>query len=42
MAQRHAGWPPLTLFRGLLLTTWHGLSDIKLAEALDNRTRDPS
>jgi IS5 family transposase len=32
------GWPPLALFRGLLLATWHDLSDIKLAEALDDRT----
>jgi transposase, IS5 family len=31
------GWPPLALFRGLLLATWHDLSDIKLAEALDDR-----
>ena len=32
------GWPPLALFRGLLLATWHDLSDVKLAEALDDRT----
>lgn len=32
---RHS-WPPLAPFRGLLLTTWHGLSDVKLAEALDD------
>src|SRR3712207_5899833 len=31
------GWPPLALFRALLLATWHDLSDIKLAEALDDR-----
>jgi IS5 family transposase len=31
------GWPPLALFRGLLLATWHDLSDIRLAEALDDR-----
>jgi len=27
----------LALFRGLLLATWHDLSDIKLADALDDR-----
>jgi transposase, IS5 family len=32
------GWPPLALFRGLLLATWYDLSDVKLAEALDDRT----
>ena len=32
------GWPPLALFRALLLATWHDLSDVKLAEALDDRT----
>ena len=31
------GWPPLALFRGLLLATWYDLSDVKLAEALDDR-----
>ncbi|HEX6010552.1 MAG TPA: IS5 family transposase [Geminicoccaceae bacterium] len=31
------GWPPPALFRGLLLATWHDLSDIRLAEALDDR-----
>lgn len=30
-------WPPLTLFRALLLATWHDLSDVRLAEALDDR-----
>ena len=32
------GWPPLALFRGLLLATWYDLSDVRLAEALDDRT----
>ncbi len=32
------GWPPLALFRALLLATWHDLSDVRLAEALDDRT----
>jgi len=31
------GWPPLALFRDLLLATWHDLSDVQLAEALDDR-----
>ena len=31
------GWPPLALFRALLLETWHGRSDVRLAEALDDR-----
>lgn len=33
-----AGWPPLALFRALLLATWHDLSDVRLAEALDDRS----
>jgi IS5 family transposase len=37
-ARGEPGWPPLALFRALLLaTTWHDLSDIRLAEALDDR-----
>lgn len=31
------GWPPLALFRALLLAQWHDLSDVALAEALDDR-----
>ena len=31
------GWPPLALFRALLLATWHDLSDVRLAEVLDDR-----
>ena len=31
------GWPPLALFRALLLATRHDLSDVKLADALDDR-----
>ena len=31
------GWPPLALLRALLLAIWHDLSDVKLAEALDDR-----
>lgn len=36
-AKGEPGWPPLALFRALLLATWHGLSDVRLAEALDDR-----
>ena len=32
-----AGWPPLALFKAMLLATWHDLSDVKLAEALADR-----
>ena len=30
-------WPPLALFKARLLAVWYGLSDVKLAEALDDR-----
>lgn len=30
-------WPPLALFKGLLIAVWYDLSDVKLAEALDDR-----
>jgi transposase, IS5 family len=36
-AKGEPGRPPPALFRGLLVATWHGLSDIRLAEALDDR-----
>ena len=36
-AKGELGWPPLALFRSLLLATWHDLSDVRLAEALDDR-----
>ena len=36
-AKGKRGWPPLALFRALLLATWHDLSDVRLAEALDDR-----
>ena len=32
-----AGWPPLALFKALLIAVWNDLSDVKLAEALDDR-----
>jgi IS5 family transposase len=31
------GWPPLALLKALLLGFWHDLSDVKLAEALEDR-----
>jgi hypothetical protein len=31
------GWPPLALFRAMLLAVWHDLSDVKLAEAVADR-----
>ena len=31
------GWPPLCLLKALLLARWYDLSDVKLAEALDDR-----
>jgi transposase, IS5 family len=30
-------WPPLAMFKALLLAVWHDLSDLKLAEALEDR-----
>jgi transposase, IS5 family len=30
-------WPPLALFKAMLLSMWYDLSDVKLAEALDDR-----
>lgn len=30
-------WPPLAMFKALLLAVWHDLSDVRLAEALDDR-----
>ncbi|MEP7351384.1 MAG: IS5 family transposase [Sphingorhabdus sp.] len=30
-------WPPLAMFKSLLLPIWFDLSDVKLAEALDDR-----
>lgn len=30
-------WPPLAMFKALLLATWHNLSDVALAEALSDR-----
>lgn len=36
-ARGERAWPPLALFKGLLLAVWHDLSDVRLAEALDDR-----
>ncbi len=30
-------WPPLAMFKALLLSVWYDLSDVKLAKALDDR-----
>ncbi|MBD0274630.1 MAG: transposase, partial [Acetobacteraceae bacterium] len=37
-AKGEAAWPPLSLFKALLIAVWHDLSDVKLAEALDDRS----
>ncbi len=36
-AKGEPAWPPLALFRALLLATWYDLSDVRLAEALEDR-----
>ena len=36
-AKGEAAWPPLAMFKALLLSVWYDLSDGKLAEALDDR-----
>ena len=36
-AQGEQAWPPLAMVKGLLLSIWYDLSDVKLAEALDDR-----
>jgi IS5 family transposase len=36
-AKGEPAWPPLALFKALLLGFWHDLSDVALAEALDDR-----
>ena len=40
-AKGEPAWPPLALFRALLLAIWHDLSDVKLAEALAQQSGDP-
>lgn len=36
-AMGEKAWPPLALFKALLLATWYDLSDLRLAEALSDR-----
>ena len=36
-AKGEPAWPPLALFRALLIAMWHALSDVRLAETLDDR-----
>jgi transposase, IS5 family len=36
-AMGEKAWPPLAMFKALLLATWHDLSDVALAEALADR-----
>ena len=36
-ARGEPAWPPLALFKAMLLSVWYDLSDVKLAEALDDR-----
>ena len=36
-AKGEAAWPPLAMFKALLLAVWYDLSDVQLAEALDDR-----
>ena len=37
-AKGELAWPPLALLKALLLAVWYDLSDVKLAEALDDRS----
>ena len=36
-AKGEPAWPPLVLFKALLIAVWHDLSDVKLSEALGDR-----
>jgi IS5 family transposase len=36
-AKGEPSWPPLVLFKAMLIAVWYDLSDVKLAEALDDR-----
>ena len=36
-AKGEPAWPPLALFKALLIAVWHDLSDVKLSEALGDR-----
>ena len=37
-AKGEPAWPPLALLKAMLLAVWYDLSDVKLAEALDDRS----
>ena len=37
-AKGEPAWPPFALFKAMLLAVWYDLSDVKLAEALDDRS----
>lgn len=37
-AKGEPAWPPLALFKAMLIAVWYDLSDVKLAEALDDRS----
>jgi Helix-turn-helix domain/Transposase domain (DUF772) len=37
VAKGEPAWPPLALFKALLISVWYDLSDVKLAEALEDR-----
>jgi len=37
-AKGEPAWPPLALFKAMLLAVWYDLSDVKLSEALDDRS----
>ncbi|SDE23822.1 IS5 family transposase [Belnapia rosea] len=36
-AKGEPAWPPLALFKAMLIAVWHDLSNVRLAEALDDR-----
>jgi transposase, IS5 family len=36
-AKGELAWPPLAMFKSLLLSVWYDLSDVRLAETLDDR-----
>nr|WP_280950761.1 transposase [Pararhizobium antarcticum] len=36
-AKGEPAWPPMALFKTILLSIWYDLSNVELAEALDDR-----
>ena len=40
-AKGEPAWPPLVLFKAMLLSIWYDLSDVKLAEALAHGREEP-